>query len=116
MKEKLDLLEKYQAKSLVTSPTINNLDVCTLVSDEKNAYVNYMRVKNGAMITSKNVELKKRLDETDEELLITALIRLQDQFQSDAEEVLINIEPENPIEGLNLTVPKIGDKKKLIEL
>ena len=116
MKEKLDLLEKYQAKSLVTSPAINNLDVCTLVSDEKNAYVNYMRVKNGAMITSKNVELKKRLDENDEELLITALVRLQDQFQSDAEEILINIELENPIEGLNLTVPKIGDKKKLIEL
>ncbi|MBC6366344.1 excinuclease ABC subunit UvrC [Algoriphagus sp. AK58] len=116
MKEKLDLLEKYQAKSLITNPSIANLDVCTVVSDEKNAYVNYMRVKNGAMITSKNVELKKRLDETEEELLITALIRLQDQFQSDAEEILVNIEPENPIEGLNLTVPKIGDKKKLIEL
>lgn len=116
IKEKLDLLEKYQAKSLITNPSITNLDVCTLVSDEKNAYVNYMRVKNGAMITSKNVELKKRLDETEEELLITALIRLQDQFQSDAEEILVNIEPENPIEGLNLTVPRIGDKKKLIEL
>lgn len=116
MKEKLDLLEKYQSKSLITSPSIQNLDVCTLVSDEKYAYVNYMRVKNGAMITSKNVELKKKLDETDEELLITALVRLQDQFQSDGDEVLINIEPESPIEGLNLIVPKIGDKRKLIEL
>ena len=116
MKDKLDLLEKYQAKSLITNPTISNLDVCTLVSDEKTAYVNYMRVKNGAMITSKNVELKKRLDETEEELLITALVRLQDQFQSDAEEVLVNIELENPIEGLNLTLPKIGDKKKLLDL
>ena len=116
MKDKLDLLEKYQAKSLITNPTISNLDVCTLVSDEKTAYVNYMRVKNGAMITSKNVELKKRLDETEEELLITALVRLQDQFQSNAEEVLVNIELENPIEGLNLTLPKIGDKKKLLDL
>lgn len=116
MKDKLDLLEKYQAKSLITNPSIANLDVCTLVSDEKTAYVNYMRVKNGAMITSKNVELKKRLDETEEELLITALVRLQDQFQSDAEEVLVNIEVENPIEGLNLTLPKIGDKKKLLDL
>lgn len=116
MKEKLDLLEKYQSKSLITSPSIQNLDVCTLVSDEKYAFVNYMRVKNGAMITSKNVELKKRLDESSEELLITALIRLQDQFQSDADEILVNIDPEHPIEGLNLTVPKIGDKKKLIEL
>lgn len=116
MKEKLDLLEKYQAKSLIASPSIANHDVCTIVSDEKNAYVNYMRVKNGAMITSKNVELKKRLDESEEELLLTALIRLQDQFQSDADEVLVNIDLENPIEGLNITVPKIGDKKKLIEL
>ena len=116
MKEKLDLLEKYQAKSLITNPGISNLDVCTLVADEKTAYVNFMRVKNGAMITSKNVELKKRLDESEEELLITALIRLQDQFQSDATETLTNINLENPIEGLNLSVPKIGDKKKLIEL
>jgi excinuclease ABC subunit C len=116
MKNKLDLLEKYQSKSLITSPSIQNLDVCTLVFDEKYAYVNYMRVINGAMITSKNVELKKKLDESPEELLITALVRLQDQFHSDAEEILVNIELENPIEGLNLTVPKIGDKRKLIEL
>ena len=67
-------------------------------------------------MTSKNVELKKKLDESDEELLLTALIRLQDQFQSDAEEVLLNIELSEPIEGLNVTMPKIGDKKKLIEL
>jgi excinuclease ABC subunit C len=116
MKNKLDLLEKYQSKSLITSQSIQNLDVCTIVTDEKYAYVNFMRVKNGAMITSKNVELKKRLDESNEELLITALIRLQDQFQSDADEILINIELANPIEGLNVIVPKIGDKKKLIEL
>jgi excinuclease ABC subunit C len=116
MKEKLDSLEKYQAKSLVASPSINNIDVCTLVSDDKSAYVNYMRVKNGALMTSKNVELKKKLDESEEELLLTALIRLQDQFQSDAEEVLLNIELSEPIEGLNVTMPKIGDKKKLIEL
>ncbi|RAI86955.1 excinuclease ABC subunit UvrC [Algoriphagus yeomjeoni] len=116
LKEKLDLLEKYQAKSLIASPSINNLDVCTIVSDEKNAYVNFMRVKNGSLITSKNVELKKRLDESDEQLLLTALIRLQDQFQSDAEEVLLNIELTEQIEGLNVFHPKIGDKKKLIEL
>jgi len=60
-----------------------------------------MRVKNGAMVTSKNVELKKRLDESEEELLVTALIRLQDQFQSDAEEILVNLELE-PIEGFKL--------------
>ncbi|UZD21934.1 excinuclease ABC subunit UvrC [Algoriphagus halophytocola] len=116
LKEKLDLLEKYQAKSLIASPSILNLDVCTIVSDEKNAFVNYMRVKNGALITSKNVELKKKLDETDEQLLLTALIRLQDQFHSDADEVLLNVPLTETIDGLNVIMPKIGDKKKLIEL
>ncbi|MHA7131345.1 excinuclease ABC subunit UvrC [Algoriphagus namhaensis] len=115
-KNKLDLLEKYQAKSLIASPTIKNIDVCTLVTDEKSGYVNYMRIKDGALITSKNVEVKKRLDEEEEQLLLTALIRLQDQFQSDADEVLLNIELTEPIEGLNVFTPKIGDKKKLIEL
>jgi excinuclease ABC subunit C len=116
MKEKLDSLEKYQAKSLITNPSIKNLDVCTIVTDEQTAYVNYMRIKNGSLITSKNVELKKKLDESPEELLITALVRLQDQFNSDAEEILLNIELSEPIEGLNVFMPKIGDKKKLIEL
>lgn len=116
VKDKLDLLEKYQSKSLVANPTISNHDVCSIVMDEKNAYVNYMRVKNGALIVSKNVELKKKLDESEEELLLAALIQLQDQFHSDAEEVLVNIAIENPIEGLNLTQPKIGDRKKLVEL
>ncbi len=115
-KEKLDLLEKYQSKSLITSQNISNLDVCALVSDEKIAYVNYMRVKNGALITSKNVELRKKLDESDEELLLTALVRLQGLFESDAEEILVNIEFDHPIEGLNLSCPKIGDKKKLLDL
>ncbi|MDN3204903.1 excinuclease ABC subunit UvrC [Algoriphagus sediminis] len=115
-KDKLDLLEKYQSKSLVASPSVKNLDVCTLVTDEKSGYVNYMRVKDGALITSKNVEVKKRLDENDEQLLLTALIRLQDQFNSDADEVLLNIELEEEIDGLNVFTPKIGDKKKLIEL
>ncbi|SDC98108.1 Excinuclease ABC subunit C [Algoriphagus faecimaris] len=115
-KEKLDLLEKYQAKSLIANPSISNHDVCTIVMDEKQAYVNYMRVKSGALIVSKNVELKKKLDESEEELLVTALIRLQDQFNSDADEVLVNIEIKDPIEGLNLFLPKIGDKKHLIDL
>lgn len=116
LKDKLDLLEKYQAKSLVASPSIKNLDVCTLATDDKSGFVNYMRVKDGALITSKNVEVKKRLDEPNEQLLLTALIRLQDQFQSDADEVLLNIELSEEIEGLNVFTPKIGDKKKLIEL
>ena len=115
-KDKYELLEKYQAKSLVTSPSVASLDIITLVSDEKYAYVNYLRIKNGAINLTKSVELRKKLDEPDEELLMTALIRLQDQFQSDAKEILTNIEIEENYERLSITVPKIGDKRKLVEL
>jgi excinuclease ABC subunit C len=115
-KEKLDLLEKYQSKSMVVNPAIKDLDVFALVSDEKNAYVNYLKVKNGAIIITKTVELKKRLDETETELLLTAIVRLRDQFNSDADEIIVNIPIEEEYEGLNIHFPKIGDKKSLIEL
>ncbi|WP_162416422.1 excinuclease ABC subunit UvrC [Cyclobacterium roseum] len=115
-KEKLDLLEKYQAKSLVINPNADSLDVFAIVSEEKFAFVNYLRIKNGAITLSKTVELKKKLDETDQELLLTAIVRLRDQFQSDAREVLVNVEFEDSPEGLHLTLPKIGDKRKLIDL
>lgn len=115
-KEKLELLEKYQSKSMVVNPAIKDLDVFALVSDEKNAYVNYLKVKNGAIIITKTVELKKRLDEAETELLLTAIVRLRDQFNSDADEIIVNIPIEEEYEGLNIHFPKIGDKKSLIEL
>lgn len=115
-KEKLELLEKYQSKSMVVNPAIKDLDVFALVSDEKNAYVNYLKVKNGAIIITKTVELKKRLDEPETELLLTAIVRLRDQFNSDADEIIVNIPIEEEYEGLNIHFPKIGDKKSLIEL
>ncbi|WP_026333487.1 MULTISPECIES: excinuclease ABC subunit UvrC [Rhodonellum] len=115
-KDKMELLEKYQAKSLVTSPSILDLDVFAIETDEKSAYVNFLKIKRGAIILTKTVELKKKLDETDTELLLTAIVRLRDQFQSDAQEILVNIDFEEEFEGLNITVPKIGDKKKLVEL
>lgn len=115
-KEKLDLLEKYQAKSLVINPNADSLDVFAIVSEAKFAFVNYLRIKNGAITLSKTVELKKKLDETDQELLLTAIVRLRDQFQSDAREILVNVEFEDSPDGLHLTLPKIGDKRKLIDL
>ncbi|MEX2513869.1 MAG: excinuclease ABC subunit UvrC [Cyclobacteriaceae bacterium] len=115
-KEKFDLLEKYQAKSLVINPNVDSLDVFSIVSEEKYAFVNYLRIKNGAITLSKTVELKKKLDEPDHELLITAMIRLRDQFQSDAKEILVNVQMEDTLEGLQIVMPKIGDKKKLVEL
>lgn len=115
-KEKLDLLEKYQAKSLVTSTSVTSLDIFSIVTDEKHAYVNYLKIKNGAINLTKTVELRKRLDESESELLITAIVRLRDQFQSDSTEIVTNIAPEEQIEGLQINVPKIGDKRKLVEL
>jgi excinuclease ABC subunit C len=115
-KEKLDLLEKYQSKSMVVNPSIKDLDVFAIVTDEKNAYVNYLKVMNGAIILTKTVELKKKLDETETDLLLTAIVRLRDQFNSDADEIVVNIKIEEEYEGLNIHLPKIGDKKNLIEL
>jgi len=115
-KDKLDSLINYHAKSLVINPNTDSLDVFTIVSEEKFAFVNYLRIKNGAITLSKTVELKKKLDESDQELLLTAIIRLRDQFLSDAKEVLVNLDfVESPV-GLSLIQPKIGDKRKLIEL
>lgn len=115
-KEKLELLEKYQAKSLVTNPTVTNLDVFSIVTDEKHAYVNYLKIKHGAIHLTKTVELRKKLDESEAELLVTAIVRLRDQFQSTSTEIITNTAPEDPIEGLQINVPKIGDKRKLVEL
>lgn len=115
-KNKLDLLEKYQSKSLVANPSISDLDVFAIETDDKIAYVNFLKIINGAVVITKTVELKKKLDEPDQELLLTAIVRLREQFSSNAQEIIINIPLEEPVEGLNISVPKIGDKKKLIEL
>ncbi|PRY89223.1 excinuclease ABC subunit UvrC [Mongoliibacter ruber] len=115
-KQKLELLEKYQAKSLIANPSIRDLDVFAIVTDEKCAYVNFLKIINGSVIITKTVELKKKLDETESELLLTAIVRLRDQFQSNASEIIINIPLDEEYEGLNISVPKIGDKKKLIDL
>jgi excinuclease ABC subunit C len=101
---------------MVANPAIHDLDVFGIESDEKSAYVNFLKIKNGAVILTKTVELKKKLDESDGELLLTAIIRLRDQFNSDAQEIIANIPLEEEFEGLNFAVPKIGDKKKLVEL
>ncbi len=115
-KNKLELLEKYHAKSLITNPSISNLDVFGIETDDKTAYVNYLKIINGAVIITKTVELRKKLDETEAKLLLTAIVRLRDQFNSDAQEIIANIPLDEEFEGFNFSVPKIGDKKKLLEL
>ncbi len=115
-KDKLDLVDRFQSKSIVVSPKIADLDVFTIVADEKFAFVNYLRIKNGTINLSQTSEVKKRLNETDEEILSLMIVDLKDRFRSTAKEVLINKDLELETENFKLIQPQIGDKKKLIEL
>ena len=116
IKEKIDLLENYQSKSSIVSPTINNIDVYSIVSDKDYAYINFLKVANGSIIQSQSLELKKKLDETDEEILVMAITELRQRFDSDSKEAYVNIEIDSYWHNYKISVPKIGDKQKLVSL
>jgi len=115
-KEKLDLLEKFQSKSTVVNPSITNVDVYSIITDERSGYVNFLKIMNGSIIQSHTIELKKKLEETPEELLTLAIIELRDRFESHAKEVLVPFELELQLPGAEFFVPQRGDKKQLLEL
>lgn len=115
-KEKLDTLERFQFKSLVVNRDLTDIDVFTITSTEGYAYVNYLQVKEGAIIYSKTVELKKKLDEPDEELLSFSVWQLREQTNSDNTVIFTNIPIVVPEDNIENVVPKIGDKKKLLAL
>ena len=115
-KEKMSLLEKYQAKHTVVSETINDVDVFGMTSDETAAYVNYFKIRNGNIIQSYTTEIRKILEETDEEILETAVIEIRQKFLSDSHEILLPFELGFEIPNVVLSVPKIGDKKRIVEL
>jgi len=116
VKEKIELLDRYQSKSLVVNPSINNVDVFSIIEDEHSAYVNFVKVASGAIIQSHTVELKKKLDETTEELLSMAIADLHPRFSSGAAEIIVPMMPEFRLPDLTYTVPQRGDKKQLLEL
>lgn len=116
VKEKIDLLEKFQSKSTIVSPSIHNVDVFSVLSDEKSGYVNYLKVVNGAIIQGHTLELKKKLSETDEELLTLAITELRDRFNSDSKELILPFELPTEFSGITITIPQRGDKKQLLEL
>ena len=116
IKEKIELLENYQSKSVVVSPTINDVDVFSIISDEKYGYVNYLKVINGAIIQGHTIELKKKLEETDDELLQTGIAELRQRFDSHSKEVIVPFKPDLEDENIKFLVPQRGDKKKLLEL
>ena len=116
IKEKLEALEQYQSKSTVVSPTIDHVDVMSIFSDTDSAYINYFKVVKGAIIQSYNLEIKKKLDELDEDLLSLSLINIRAKFHSSAKEILLNKAIDSPWEDVKVLVPQRGDKKALIDL
>ena len=115
IKEKIDVLENYQSKSTVVNPKINNVDVFSLISDETYAYVNYLQISFGAIVRSHTLEIKKKMEEKDEELLQLAIVELRQRFQSQCEEIYVPFYV-NVGEEVKVNVPKTGDKKQILEL
>ncbi|MFV8225226.1 excinuclease ABC subunit UvrC [Christiangramia aquimixticola] len=115
IKNKIDVLENYQSKSTVVNPKINNVDVFSVVTDEGYGYVNFLQLSHGAIIRSHTIEMKKKLDESDRELLELAIVEIRQRFNSNSKEIFVPFKVDVG-EGLTITVPKLGDKKKIVEL
>ena len=115
IKDKIDLLANYQAKSTVVNPSINNVDVFSVISDESFGYVNFFKIANGSIIQSHTSEIKKKLDESDKELLELAIIEIRQRFNSQSKEIYTPFEV-NVGGDIKVTVPKLGDKKRIVEL
>jgi len=116
VKRKYLLIEQFVTKSEVVSHTIDNVDVLSITNDEKIAFVNYIHVSNGQINQSFTFEYKKRLEETDEELLQLAIVEMRERFKSQAKEIVLPQEVNINLEGVTITVPQRGDKKTLLEL
>lgn len=116
IKSKIELLERYKNRSTVVNQKISDIDVFSIINTEKSAFVNFLKVINGAIIQSHSVELLKKLEETPEELLLFAITELRERFKSKSREVLIPFAIDQRIDNINFLVPKIGDKKKLLDL
>lgn len=116
LKRKFDLLENYQSKSTVVNSSITEVDVFSIASEEKYAFVNYLKVMHGTIIQTQTIELKKRLDETDEELLELAISEFRSRYNSTSKEIIVPFDINVEDSGLKFTVPKLGEKKKLLEL
>lgn len=115
IKEKLASLQNYQAKSTVVNPSINNVDVFSIISDESHGYANFFKVMNGSIVQSYTTEIKKKLDETDKELLELFIVETRQRFNSLSKEVYVPFKV-NIGKDIKVTVPKLGDKKRIVEL
>ncbi|WP_299056710.1 excinuclease ABC subunit UvrC [uncultured Polaribacter sp.] len=115
IKEKLSLLSNYQSKSTIVNPSINNVDVFSIISDETHGYANFLKISNGSIIQSHTTEIKKKLDETDKELLALFIVEIRQRFDSQSPEIYVPFKVDLG-EELKVTVPKLGDKKRIVEL
>lgn len=115
IKEKIDVLENYQSRSTIINPKITNIDVFSIVSDESAAFVNFLQISHGSIIRSHTLEIKKKLDESDEELLELAIIELRDRFHLLSKEIIVPF-PVNLGENIKITIPQLGDKKQILDL
>ncbi|SDE71246.1 excinuclease ABC subunit UvrC [Cellulophaga baltica] len=115
IKEKVAVLENYQVKTTIVNPKINNVDVFSIISDEAFAYVNYLQLSHGSIIRSHTLEIKKKLDESDAELLALAIVEIRQRFKSLTREIYVpfSVEVEQDVK---ITIPKLGDKKRILEL
>ena len=116
MKRKYIILDGFVSKSEVVSHTINNVDVFSITSDEKTAFINYIHVSNGSINQSFTIEYKKKLNESDEELLQLGIVELRERFQSDAKEIIVPQAVDIELENVIFTIPQRGDKKTLLDL
>lgn len=116
IKQRYITLDNFVSRSEVVSHTINNVDVFSITSDEKMAYINYMHVSNGSINQSFTIEYKKKLDESDEDLLQLGIVELRERFHSDAKEIILPKDVDVSLENVKFTVPKLGDKKTLLDL
>ena len=115
IKDKLGRLSNYQAKSTIVNPSINNVDVFSIISDETHGYVNFLKIANGSIIQSHTTEIKKKLDETNKELLELFIVEIRQRFNSQSKEIYVPFDVEVGDE-IKVTIPQLGDKKRIVEL
>lgn len=116
LKEKVEILEKYKSKSTIVNPKIDNVDVLSMITEDDVAFVNYLKVSNGAIVQAHTIEMKMKIDESDSDLLAFALMDFRQRFDSKAEEILLPFDPEIEIPDVKITIPQRGDKKQLLDL
>lgn len=115
-KEKIEILSRYQSKSTIVNPAIHDVEVYSIVSDEKEAFVNFLKVVKGAIIQAHTVEIKKKLDEEDEELLAFAITDIRNRIDSRSKELIVPLDLKSYYPNMDITIPKRGDKLKLLDL